>query len=248
LTNQEERFRKSKKSESTERVVDLSELDVDTRAEQGPPDKTNLDEEDPDAEKEEEHIFPVFSRPLAEVAGNAQVPYIVRVCVTALCQTHFLEEEGILRQSGSKTLIEALKKKFDDGKRPNLKKQDPHAVSGLLKMYLRELPESLIPSAVNQKVAEIIAQQTNPELVQNISEQILHESIRKEISEQLMLLPRPNYETFKYLIGFFALVSSYSTVNLMNLTNIITCFAPTLKCVPGLMKICTEDYDFFFSS
>lgn len=180
----------SKKAEpSKSEEVDLFELELDQsqidRIEKNKNsihlDETHLlslDEEDPEIEKEEEHIFPVFGRPLGEVAGAFQVPYIVRSCVKSLCQIgntfnfslnskfrpfylikkkkESLHEQGILRQSGSKVLIDTLKKKFDEGKRPNLTKVDPHAVSGLLKLYFRELPEPVIPAQLNQQFSEII--------------------------------------------------------------------------------------------
>jgi hypothetical protein len=66
-----------------------------------------------------------------------------------------LKLEGIFRLSGSLTLINELKASIDKGKLDVFKflcfskgnplilntQIDPHAVAGLLKLYIRELPE-----------------------------------------------------------------------------------------------------------
>jgi hypothetical protein len=57
--------------------------------------------------------------------------------------------EGIFRISGSTSTIQSLKQKTDNGE--DIVFDDsiwPHDVSGLLKLYLRELPDGLIPPTV----------------------------------------------------------------------------------------------------
>lgn len=58
-----------------------------------------------------------------------------------------LDQEGIFRISGNLRTIERLKMAFDNGSDVNFDEDevDIMAVAGLLKLFLRELPDSLIP-------------------------------------------------------------------------------------------------------
>jgi hypothetical protein len=62
--------------------------------------------------------------------------------------------EGIFRISGSINSINIIKKEFDAGafelkilkigSLPNLENESPHTVSGLLKLFFRELPDPVL--------------------------------------------------------------------------------------------------------
>jgi hypothetical protein len=55
-----------------------------------------------------------------------------------------IKEEGIFRLSGSSTHIKELRESVDRGEELDLTPvRDEHVVTGLLKLYFRELPESL---------------------------------------------------------------------------------------------------------
>ena len=57
-----------------------------------------------------------------------------------------LDQEGIFRVSGSSRIIDKLKLDFDlHGDANLLEDGDIAAVAGLLKLFLRELPVSLVP-------------------------------------------------------------------------------------------------------
>lgn len=55
-----------------------------------------------------------------------------------------LEIEGIFRLSGSARDIDKMKDQLDRGKGMELDGQDCHAIAGLLKLWLREMPEPLL--------------------------------------------------------------------------------------------------------
>ena len=56
-----------------------------------------------------------------------------------------LDCEGIFRLSGSAVLIQEYKAKFDNHESVNFENEsDPHAISGLFKLYFRELPEPVM--------------------------------------------------------------------------------------------------------
>lgn len=56
------------------------------------------------------------------------------------------EIQGIFRLSGGAATVQQLRKDFDKGEDVSLNTiEDPHIVAGLLKLFLRELPEPVFP-------------------------------------------------------------------------------------------------------
>ena len=80
---------------------------------------------------------------------NASLPLIVAQCVIAVDQFG-INTEGIYRVSGSASTLGKLKQLFDfepdhiDFRTPAGFFGDIHAVAGILKQYLRELPDPLL--------------------------------------------------------------------------------------------------------
>ena len=94
---------------------------------------------------------PVFGVPLPEsisIASRANLPAIVFRCIEYLETKHAEIEEGIYRLSGSSAVIKGLKDRFDSEGDVDLVRVDehwdPHAIAGLLKTFLRDLPHSLL--------------------------------------------------------------------------------------------------------
>ena len=97
----------------------------------------------------------VFGVPLAEAVEFArpadvatELPAVVYRCIEYLLAKNAVAEEGIFRLSGSNTVIKALKDRFNNEGDVNLLAEgtyhDIHAVASLLKLYLRELPSSIL--------------------------------------------------------------------------------------------------------
>ena len=96
----------------------------------------------------------IFGIPLAEAAEYSQpiganicIPSPVYRCIEYLEAREAALEEGIFRLSGSSTIIRALKERFDNERDVNLLDGpyiDVHAVASLLKLYLRELPDTIL--------------------------------------------------------------------------------------------------------
>lgn len=100
-------------------------------------------------------IRPVFGAPLAEATEYSQLigvdvnlPAVVYRCIEYLDAEDAANEEGIFRLSGSNVVVKSLRKRFDSEGDVNFltdeQHYDVHAVASLLKMYLRELPSSVL--------------------------------------------------------------------------------------------------------
>eukprot|EP01125_Pyxidicula_operculata_P009514 TRINITY_DN3132_c0_g1_i4.p1 TRINITY_DN3132_c0_g1~~TRINITY_DN3132_c0_g1_i4.p1 ORF type:complete len:588 (+),score=90.78 TRINITY_DN3132_c0_g1_i4:95-1858(+) len=92
-------------------------------------------------------------------------PLTVSVAIsTAAGHIHFTDEilnnlihygttcEGIIRIPGNKSRIYQLKDEIDSGKEVLLESEDSFDIAGLLKLYLTELPDSLVPGDVFSKL------------------------------------------------------------------------------------------------
>lgn len=89
------------------------------------------------------------------------IPRIVKECIELLNQEENIKTLGIYRASGNKMCIESIKKKINEKKYSKkeskyslLLNQDIHTITGILKMYFRELKPSLIPSEIFCKLCE----------------------------------------------------------------------------------------------
>lgn len=99
---------------------------------------------------------PVFGAPLAEAVKyypprgiDICLPAVVYRCLEYLEGEDAASEEGIFRLSGSNVVIKALRERFntegDFDFRADGQYYDVHAVASLLKLYLRELPGTVLP-------------------------------------------------------------------------------------------------------
>ncbi|NXO01619.1 RHG25 protein, partial [Rhinopomastus cyanomelas] len=159
----------------------------------------------------------VFGQCLAETVsyeqrcGQRRVPVLVQKC-TEFIRKHGVSEEGIFRLPGQDNLVKQLRDAFDAGERPSFDRDtDVHTVASLLKLYLRELPEPVVPW-----------QQYEGFL---LCGQLLEADEKKghqELLKQLSLLPRDNYSLLSYICRFLHEIQLHSSVNKMSVANLAT--------------------------
>ncbi|KAI5801509.1 hypothetical protein DFH27DRAFT_60161 [Peziza echinospora] len=165
---------------------------------------------------------PVFGVPLdvlLERDGSA-VPIIVYQCIQAI-DMYGLELEGIYRIPGTKQHIEMLKNRFDhDSTKLDFRRRedffkDVNSVTSVLKTYFRELPDTLLTTALY------------PEFIQ--AAKIEDDLLRRDTLHGIInRLPDPNYATFRALTLHLSRVKEKAAINRMNSQNIAICFGPTL--------------------
>ncbi|XP_047573834.1 rho GTPase-activating protein 24 isoform X1 [Lutra lutra] len=149
--------------------------------------------------------------------GNRLAPMLVEQCVDFIRQRG-LKEEGLFRLPGQANLVKELQDAFDCGEKPSFDSStDVHTVASLLKLYLRELPEPVIPYA---KYEDFLA------CAKLLSKD--EEAGVKELAKQVKSLPVVNYNLLKYICRFLDEVQSYSGVNKMSVQNLATVFGPNI--------------------
>ncbi|KAL6070955.1 Rho GTPase activating protein 39 [Balamuthia mandrillaris] len=81
------------------------------------------------------------------IKPGGAVPFIMEVLIKAVLDQNGKQTEGVFRVPTSLTDLQSLRDQFDNGDYSTGALQDPHLPACLLKLWLRELPEALIPAA-----------------------------------------------------------------------------------------------------
>jgi len=120
--------------------------------------------------------------------------------------------EGIIRIPGNKPTILALKTKLDAGQ--EITEGDPYDLASVLKLYLSELPDSVIPESVYLKVAEMNFESPD-------TPPVLTRILRSE-------LPKHNWYLLDLCCKFFCEVCNNTEITKMLPSNIGISIGPTL--------------------
>uniref|UniRef100_A0AAA9SMS7 Family with sequence similarity 13 member A n=2 Tax=Bos TaxID=9903 RepID=A0AAA9SMS7_BOVIN len=157
------------------------------------------------------------------------VPAIVGSIVEYLTM-HGLTQEGLFRVNGNVKVVEQLRWKFESGVPVELGRDgDVCAAASLLKLFLRELPESVITSTLQPRFLQLFQDDRNDAQESNL---------RALIEE----LPDTHYCLLKYLCQFLTKVAKHHVQNRMNVHNLATVFGPNCFHVPpGLEGVKEQD-------
>ncbi|XP_060781908.1 rho GTPase-activating protein 22 isoform X3 [Neoarius graeffei] len=149
--------------------------------------------------------------------GTRLAPLLVEQCVDFI-REQGLKEEGLFRMPGQANLVKELQDAFDCGDKPLFDSNtDVHTVASLLKLYLRELPEPVIPF---NKYEDFL---TCAQLLLKDEEVGL-----SELAKQVNTLPQANYNLLKYICKFLDEVQSHANENKMSVQNLATVFGPNI--------------------
>uniref|UniRef100_A0A8C7IC23 Rac GTPase-activating protein 1 n=1 Tax=Oncorhynchus kisutch TaxID=8019 RepID=A0A8C7IC23_ONCKI len=149
-------------------------------------------------------------------SSSPMIPALVVHCVKEI-EHRGLHEMGLYRVSGEGHTVKELKQSFLQGRTvPVLAKvEDIHCVTGLLKNFLRNLPEPLLTFRLNRDIMEAAEIQDNGNSLS---------MIYQTISE----LPHPNRDTLAYLSIHLQRVAQCVLDTKMDITNLARVFGPTL--------------------
>ncbi|XP_063794488.1 rho GTPase-activating protein 35 isoform X1 [Pseudophryne corroboree] len=160
-----------------------------------------------------------FGMPLATVVSTERpIPVFIEKCVEYIEATgEGMTTEGIYRVSGNKSEMDSLQRQFDQDHNLDLAEKDftVNTVAGALKSFFAELPDPLVPYAVQSELVDAY----------KINDQ---EQKLQAMKDLLRKLPKENQEIFKYVISHLNRVSQHHHINLMTSENLSICFWPTL--------------------
>ncbi|KAM9384185.1 rho GTPase-activating protein 45 isoform 2-T2 [Pholidichthys leucotaenia] len=196
----------------------------------------------------------LFGRDFSQVASCASdgIPFIITKCISEI-ERRALKMKGIYRVNGVKTRVEKLCQAFENGKElVELSQCSPHDISNVLKLYLRQLPEPIMPFHMYNRLMGLAKESlhndgdaaegeegesgsTNPavsrgpELVDLGSETepevlVLVDNLRALLKE----LPKPNIATLRYIIRHLRRIAELEEDNKMSPSNLGIVFGPSL--------------------
>ncbi|XP_056106292.1 protein FAM13B isoform X4 [Rhinichthys klamathensis goyatoka] len=142
----------------------------------------------------------VFGIPLEEVQHSGQPGHEVPLLVRSIVE--YIEEHGGLHLSlflvnGNAERVEWLRQRYDSGVEVNLEKEaDLASAVSLLRLFLQELPEPIIPAGLQAQIMQ---------LYQDYSSE---EELGRNMKYFLQQLPQVNYSLLRFLCRFLSGVAS----------------------------------------
>ena len=172
----------------------------------------------------------LFGTPIAITCKKEKraVPFIVTSCIREV-ERRGISEIGIYRVSGSTPDVQRLKKAYENNPyeaEQLLKECDIHSVAGTLKLYLRDLPESLFTSQIYQQLFEAYSTGGGNS---GGDPNDAAESRKHAYLNTFSRIPQnPNQACIVFLIEHMVRVSQFEQANKMSLHNLATVFGPTM--------------------
>ncbi|KAI9317024.1 Rho GTPase activation protein [Dichotomocladium elegans] len=159
------------------------------------------------------HLFTNHPTMAAYFSPYASVPYVVQNCILALLLED-LKVEGIFRKNGNIRELKSLVQRIDNGDQNYFDDLvGPIQVAALLKRFLRDLPEPVIPHRLARLFLSSLEMQS-----QSQTKAVLHLAC--------CMLPKPNRDLMQLLCLFMNHVASFQETNMMNAHNLATILTP----------------------
>uniref|UniRef100_A0A8C3J673 Rho GTPase activating protein 45 n=1 Tax=Calidris pygmaea TaxID=425635 RepID=A0A8C3J673_9CHAR len=149
----------------------------------------------------------------ASQSSSDGIPFIIKKCISEI-EKRALKTKGIYRVNGVKTRVEKLCQAFENGKElVELSQASPHDISNVLKLYLRQLPEPIMPFRLYNELMGLAKESLQggegkgkggkggPELVDKgaDTDKVVVNLVLK-LKELLKELPLENMATLQYLL------------------------------------------------
>ncbi|KAJ3131163.1 hypothetical protein HK100_006709 [Physocladia obscura] len=189
----------------------------------------------------------VFGAPLEQalsisrISNDIELPAVVYRCIEYLDCNKAAQEEGIYRLSGTTTAIQQLKNLFNSDSDvdllndtiTNIDMVDVHAVAGLLKLYLRDLPAPILTVALQKEFVDIAK-------LDDRNDRVI------ELCRLTKKLPKPNYTLLATIMSHLIQIAQASHVNKMTARNLCIVFSPTLNIPVLVLTLMLAEFDHVF--
>ncbi|KAM5307908.1 GEM-interacting protein isoform 2-T2 [Glossophaga mutica] len=156
-----------------------------------------------------------------------EVPFVVTRC-TAEIEQRALGVQGIYRVSGSRVRVERLCQAFENGRAlVDLSGNSPHDVSSVLKRFLQELTDPVVPFHFYDAFLSLAKTlHANPE--HDPGTPSPSPEVIRLLKTLLVQLPDSNYNTLRHLVAHLFRVAAQFEENKMSANNLGIVFGPTL--------------------
>jgi len=133
----------------------------------------------------------------------------------AVLEAKWLTLEGLFRISASKAELTEMRNRLDNGIPVNYNQFNGHSVAGILKFWLRSMPEPLIPFSMYHDFLNALAGRSPEDGVKNLTGLVRR-------------LPALNRQCLHRIMCMLKQVMDHSSENMMNAGNISIVFSPLL--------------------
>ncbi|XP_012943103.1 protein FAM13B [Aplysia californica] len=162
-----------------------------------------------------------FGVSLAQLMDRAPANATVPTVVSRICEYLYrygLDNVGLFRVSGNVRIVERMRMQFELVGDVNFEEEnDTAAVAGLLRVFLRDLPDTLVPAGLTKHFFSIVQESsTDTEL------------ILPEIKRALNMLPEENYNVLKYICSLLVVVDEHKDENKMSSYALAIVFGPNI--------------------
>ncbi|XP_041799410.1 protein FAM13B isoform X3 [Chelmon rostratus] len=163
----------------------------------------------------------VFGVPLEEVTrthtiSGHEVPALVKHIVEYIEEHGHLDLEGLFLVNGNAERVDWLRQRYDSGEEVDLEKEaDLASAVSLLRLFLQELPEPVIPTAIQGHILQLHQDYSN------------EEELCRNLKYLLQQLPQLNYGLLRFLCRFLASVASLQQES-WNIGTLAAVFGPDI--------------------
>jgi len=149
------------------------------------------------------------------IEKGRDIPRVMEQTILWLQEHGGEQTEGIFRISGMMTEVQEFRMRYDQGLPVTFEgMMDHHSVAGVLKLWIRELPEPLLTYDLYDKFLELLK---------------VEGDARIDMCQELMFeLPRHYRFAVQYLLKYLNFVCKFADVNKMNAKNLSIVFGPNL--------------------
>ncbi|KAM0283129.1 hypothetical protein ACHAQH_002610 [Verticillium albo-atrum] len=168
---------------------------------------------------------------------DVPLPAVVYRCIQYLDAKNAILEEGIFRLSGSNVVIKQIRERFNNEGDINLITDeafyDIHAIASLLKLYLRELPTTILTRDLHNEFLSVTE-------MTNTKDKVM------ALNALVQRLPLANATLLKYLLAFLIRIINNADVNKMTVRNVGIVFSPTLNIPAPVFAMFLQNYEPIF--
>lgn len=164
-----------------------------------------------------------FGRPLVDSLRSAEeigLRHITHTCMYYILASG-LDSLGIFRMVGNRRKVKEAQEQYDRGH--NITLTDPYVAASLLKLFLRELPEPIIPA-------------THYQPFMDLKKSASYSQLLLDMRRLFASIPSSNRDLLADVLETLHRVANNEQINMMNAKNLATTIAPSLV-IPREMSL-----------